>query len=168
MKETSLAKLRKTIARKDLSPKHLKFIQTYIESGGNQTIAGKAIGVGTSRASMLMRDDGFQKRIRHALRKVGLHPRTVFKPLYSILKRKGDYHYDFNKLRAIDIYCKLFGLYAPKKIKHSGHVKHTKEEKIDATFRLLKLLKVEGYENIKEGPRQIAEETDAGSVSSSG
>ena len=159
MKQSTYAKLRRTLDKQDLSPKHLKFIEAYILSGGNQTIAGQAIGVKRSQASHIMKQRHFLRKVRRALRYIGLSPNSVFKPLVKILKRKGDYHYDFNKLRAIDIYCKLFGLYAPKKIEHGGKVTHTKEHKIDATFKLLKLLKVEGYE-AKDRPKIVAEENN--------
>lgn len=136
-------KLRKTLDEKDLTPKQVKFISAYITSGGNQTIAGRAIGVGKQRACAMMKEGRFKKKVRRIMRRMGLTPQVALRPLIKILKKKGDYHYDFNKLRAVDIYCRLYGLYAPKQLKHSGHIDHTKTHKIDATFKLLKLLKVD-------------------------
>jgi len=102
-----------------LKPRHQKFVQSFVENGGNATRAAQSAGYGDgghySRTAgyRLMTNGDIWQAIRHQSEQMGLTPEKILKRLEAIID-KGK---DSDSIQAIRTWGDLTGSFAPKSVR---------------------------------------------------
>ena len=108
----------------DITPLERIIVAKYIRYNGQISKIRKDIGISRQRIHSTLRKVHVRKKLRKLMKIVGLDLITTIGTVKQIMLKKGDYHMDFNRLRAADISLKLWKAYGPKKVDHrvSGEV----------------------------------------------
>jgi len=103
---------------KDLSPLERIVIKTYIKTNGCASTTAKRVGISRQRVHRILKKPLVRKKLRRVFEYLGLDLLLVGRTLKKIMKRHGDFHYDYNKLGAINTWAKLVGAFSPKEVLH--------------------------------------------------
>lgn len=139
-----IPKINKMLYRRErshfLRPRERILIKNYVLCNGKILSAAKHSGISYSVARKMIVQPRVRKTLRIVFSKLGIGYMDIVSVLKRVIYRQGDFHYDFNRMRAVDMYLRLIGAYAPQKLALDGEVMNT--NKSEVKFVLQKLLKV--------------------------
>lgn len=142
---------------KDLNPMERLILQKYIRYNGSVRKVKNDLGITRRTVYQIMGKKNVKKAVRLAFKKLGIDLVDVLSTIVDVMDRKGDYHYDFNRLKAADLILKLAGVYAPKEVKHkhSGEITQMNKMEIKAvlvsTVNALRAYDAEKFPKLKDG-----------------
>lgn len=145
--DTMDKELKKFTETKRLNQTEADIVGSYVRNNGSIRQMVKDTGLKRQNVYFFLKDAAVKKAIRKVYRKMGINMYSALGVVKFVMFRKGDYHYDFNRLKAVDMYCKMVGGYKPKKLEVSGHIDTTNKTEIKATLvKLIQVLKESTHE----------------------
>ena len=108
----------------DITPLERIIVAKFIRYNGSISKIQEDVHITRDKIHRTLRRVHVRKKLRKLMKIVGLDLITTIGTVREIMMKKGDYHMDFNRLRAADISLKLWKAYGPKKVDHrvSGEV----------------------------------------------
>lgn len=123
-----------------VSPTDKKVLRDFVDTNGSYNGVVKRTGLTRKAIYNIVHKPINRKAIRKAFRKLGIDLLTTVRVVKHVMLQRGDYHYDFNRLKAIELYAKLTGAFAPRKILLQGHLDTTNRHMVHKT--ILKLVRI--------------------------
>ena len=139
-----------------VKPTDRKVIHDYLTTNGSIQAIARNNNLTRKQVYNILRKPANRSALRRAFRKIGIDLPTTVRVVKFVMLRKGDFHYDFNRLKAVELWAKLTGAFAPKRIKFEGGVDIRKRTEVQKVVRkLVHVLKADKNENLIEGRSRL-------------
>lgn len=150
-------KIDKVLEKSSLLPIDRAIVKSYVKNNGKKVAIIKDVGISRSLIHQKLKSHHIQRVIKRVFRKIGLDMPSILKVVRYVMMRQGDYHYDFNRLRAIDMFLELTGQKVPKRIEHSGQMEVVdNSEKKQVIMQLVQILKASKDESLQPKNRGMS------------
>ena len=155
--QLDIPKINKTLKRLHfLRPRERVLIKNYLLCNGKLITAAKHAGIGYAVARQLIRKPRLRKTLRIVYSMLGIGYIDIVNVLKRVIYRQGDFHYDFNRMRAIDMYLRMIGAYAPQKLTVDGQTMSTNKTEVKLVLqKLLKMIQTSEGDS-KEGNLNVS------------